>query len=208
MAQGIPSAFPSQTHYSNKYKSHSNSLHAPHRLLEIMAIYTEEARQRTKEMNEMRFMYEESPQYEQGYVMSEIIERFRKVVEHTKRPIEFHSDNFFNTLKRTELIQVLYFEIYHLVRMMHEIPVKYDAEEEFTKKEKKKPTKQELYDTKKSIEEMQKRREREKRKRRKLNAKLREAFDRGMALSKYGKKRDPYNKWWPVDYGWEIDHWW
>lgn len=47
-----------------------------------------------------------------------------------KRMHEFKNKYMYDHLDSIEMMQKLYFEIYHLVAMMHEIPKKYAGEEE------------------------------------------------------------------------------
>ncbi|KAG6463140.1 hypothetical protein O3G_MSEX013692 [Manduca sexta] len=179
----------------------------PNRLLEIMMTYYIDADKRTIEMNRMRFMFEESPYYEQGYVMGEIIERYKKMVEHVKRPMESKADSVFATLKRTELIQKLYFEIFHLVNMAHEIPKKYSYMEEF----------REML-TQVDLDELLRHEQwiKDNERQRKLNMKfekkrmqqMRELFLKAKIKSYSPVQQKKYNKWWPIDYGWEIDYYW
>ncbi|XP_069364619.1 uncharacterized protein [Maniola hyperantus] len=134
-----------------------------------------------------------------GYVMSEILERYRQMVGLAQREEKFKMDSLFETIKHTELIQKLFFEIFHLVNMFHEISKKYShapSEEDQIKK---------ILERQKEIDSIRKI---EKKKRMKQLKKDREMFKKqGKVMDK--KDRKPGNRWWPIDYGWEVDYqWW
>ncbi|CAG9790603.1 unnamed protein product [Diatraea saccharalis] len=148
----------------------------------------------------------------------------------------YHTDTVFDTLKRVELVQKLYFEIYHLVNMVHEINRKYKYVPEsklklIGKKEKvakgvvtKEPGQfgdQQNYvnpdmpvlsleglsylDQKEVMKQNEKRKKKEKKKRESFMSKL-------AVIKEQANNRKPikkiYNKFWPKDYGWEIDYYW
>nr|XP_049695894.1 uncharacterized protein LOC126054364 [Helicoverpa armigera] len=194
-----------------KFDTWSNAGKAPTRLVELMRSYYEEANQRIAGMNNMRFMYEESPFYEQGYVMHEIIDRYRRLVEHAKTPVKYKSYSVIDTFKRVEFVQKLYFELYHLVRIMHEVPLKWLYTEEFMDKGAKKDAADggdELENAELNMKRMEEMRAKARKKRKKMYAYEREMYLKGLSKSYTWKKKRAYNKIWPVDYGWEIDHSW
>uniref|UniRef100_A0A2A4JME4 Uncharacterized protein n=1 Tax=Heliothis virescens TaxID=7102 RepID=A0A2A4JME4_HELVI len=200
-----------QDYNANKFNPMSTAAKAPTRLLELMRSYYEEANVRIAAMNEQRFMYEESPFYEQGYLMHEIIERFRKLVEHAKFPTKHNHTTVMDTLDRCEKAQKLYFEIYHLVRMMHETPLKWRYLPEFRDTGRKPNASDglaELYAAQLQIQRMHERRERERRKRKKKYALLRNLYLKGLSQDYSGKKKQRPNRHWPLDYGWEVDFNW
>lgn len=108
-----------------------------------------------------------------------------------------------------EWVQKLFFEVFHMVNMIHEVPRKYVDQKEFTvedKKQKKMGDAQYL----EALERMEKyRREREKRKR-----DMMKFMQKSKNLSELGnmgftrKPAKPMNKWWPINYGWEIEDQW
>lgn len=124
------------------------------------------------------------------------------------RAAYFRSNTFYDNIERCELIQKLYFEIYHLVNMLHEIPPKYKHQEEFLIK---KPMDASSYhDAQKSMYDANDRRKKEAKDLKKLLKKRREMIQKGLAVyveKPKGVKRVPYNLHWPLDYGWDIDWW-
>ncbi|KAJ8706499.1 hypothetical protein PYW07_012577 [Mythimna separata] len=211
-----------------RYHIEENYKHTARRLLELMRSYYEEANARLTQLNEMRFMYEESPYYEMGYITGEIIERYRKVLEMAQRPVRFKFYLVPDTLKTVEYVQKLYFELYHLVRMMHETPRKWANDTEFSNIEKVAGYEQlsvvkteeelkmaelgemglkELLSTMRNIADTQRRREKEKKRQRKKFEKLRQAYMLGL-VNDMKMKSKVYNNKWPRDYGWEIEYYW
>ncbi|XP_022833498.1 uncharacterized protein LOC111361353 isoform X1 [Spodoptera litura] len=227
-----------QTYYWQKYYEEKNANEAPTRILQLMRSYYEENHARVAALNPMRFMYEESPYYEQGYVVSELLERYRKLVETSQRVFTYNSDTFYHTLKRVEWAQRLYFEIYHLVRMMHETPKKWQIEPEFFITEQIRPKgmesaalskvqikgeentdgpSQEDLERLKSFQNvldvMAKKREKNKKMKRKIYKQIRETFLTNVTGKMnysdiYKHMQKKYNVQWPIDYGWEIDYEW
>ncbi|CAK1553235.1 unnamed protein product [Leptosia nina] len=181
-----------------------------------MRTYSEETRIRVAEINPIRSYYETSAQFEMGYVMSEILERYRKLVENLKGPHEKsqRSDQLNYVIKRCEYVQKLYFEIFHLCNMFHEIEKKWELQ---LKLEAKGPEDaleegedldmdERLRRIELSIEKAKRARERERKRRLKERKNLEKM---GNIAERFGKKDyRPVNKWWPLDYGWEIDYYW
>ncbi|XP_035457396.1 uncharacterized protein LOC118281059 [Spodoptera frugiperda] len=227
-----------QDYWLEKYHDAKNADEAPTRILQLMRSYYEENHARITALNPMRFMYEESPYYEQGYVISELLERYRKLVEMSQRVFTFNSDTFFDSIKRVEWAQRLYFEIYHLVRMMHEVPKKWRHHPEFSITEQIRPEgmdtasisgvpikgeekeggpsakeKAFLDGMKNTLDNMAKKREKNRKKKRKIYKQIREAFlanltDKMDYSQIYKHMEKKYNTQWPIDYGWEIDYEW
>ncbi|XP_063836162.1 uncharacterized protein LOC135085305 [Ostrinia nubilalis] len=197
--------WPLQYRYWNKYHIWDTTLKVPAALINVMKTYHQNARVRSTELNEMRFMYEESPHYEEGYVMSELVDRYKKMVYHVKHPMEHQSDNVFETLRHLELVEHLGQEIYHLSHMIHEIPRKYRQIPEFANLEKEIDMAK-VQEEMKNLKEQERLQKREKKKAAKVLKKLRElAMAQGQKVNYPPKIR---NKWWPIDYGWEIDYYW
>ncbi|KAJ8704976.1 hypothetical protein PYW08_012296 [Mythimna loreyi] len=224
----IYESLPYQDHNRWRYYTRENHKATVGRVLELMRSYYEEANSRLSQLNDMRFMYEESPYYEMGYIIGEIIERYRKVVEMAQRPVRFKFYAVPDTVRTVEHMQKLYFELYHLVRMMHETPRKWRNETEFrniemvagpellttikTEEEIQLESLgemglKELLSTQRNLAENQRRREKEKKRQRKKFEKLRQAYMLGL-VNDMKMKGKSYNKHWPLDYGWEIDYVW
>ena len=64
-----------QLHNPKKFNTTWNAEESHKRVAQLMRSYYEEATSRITYLNPIRFMYEESPYYEMGYIMGEIIER-------------------------------------------------------------------------------------------------------------------------------------
>ncbi|XP_059055023.1 uncharacterized protein LOC131849053 [Achroia grisella] len=206
-------SYQNQDFYHKRYDKDDNARQVPHRILQIMTSYHEEATQRIHNLNHMRFMYEESPHYEMGYIMGEIVERYRRMVETAKAPMEFRSHGVFATIKRTELVEKLYFETYHLIEMMNEIPRKYQSKTEFVQlvPDKTLDLKQ-IYKAQERLKMIEQQQELERKKRMKILKKIRDAMNKGGGDKGYyddpSKFKKVYNRLWPLDYGWEIDEMW
>ncbi|CAH4033192.1 unnamed protein product [Pieris brassicae] len=178
-----------------------------------MRTYSEEAKNRIGEMNTIRAYYEVNALFEMGYVVSELLERYRKMVAQIKGPYEEHENSpgvAFAT-KRCEYVQKLFFEIFHLCNIVHEIEKKWA---ESLNREKRRITgeddgmdgdeKRRIIEA--AIASSRAARLREMKKRRKW----RKQKDKFGLIANLIKKKDrrPQNKWWPLDYGWEIDYYW
>ncbi|CAH0698305.1 unnamed protein product [Spodoptera exigua] len=223
-----------QDFYYKKYQEDKNAQDAPDRIINLMRSYYEENHARIAALNPLRFMYEESPYYEQGYVISEILERYRKMVETVQRPFKYKSDSFFVILKRVELTQKLYFEIYHLARMMHETPRKWKSVPEFRETEQLPMSKNKkggsatllsddeaqgpsaedlakINEFKEAIGAAEKKRQLEKKRKRKLNKKIRELILQ--KAEKYPNMKFNYSEWFKhlerkYNEKWPIDYGW
>ncbi|KAJ2942314.1 hypothetical protein O0L34_g15862 [Tuta absoluta] len=100
------------------------------RMLQLQSQMITDLERRIHEINPIRFMYEESPHYEIGYVLAEIMERYRKMVDTVNR-VNNVPDAIFHTLRILQQQQNYYQEGYNLVCMLHEIPRKYGHIKEF-----------------------------------------------------------------------------
>ncbi|CAF4942538.1 unnamed protein product [Pieris macdunnoughi] len=179
-----------------------------------MRTYSEEAKSRIGEMNTIRAYYDVTALFEMGYVVSELLERYRKMVLQIKGPYEEreNSPGVAFATKRCEYVQKLFFEIFQLCNMVHEIEKKWS---ESLIRERKRITGEDGEGI--DGEERRKRIEaaiansraarlKEIKKRRKWR-KQKDKF--GLIANVQGNKdRRPKNKWWPLDYGWEIDYYW
>lgn len=113
------------------------------------------------------------------------------------RIVDYKTNTVYDNLERTEQIQKLYFEIYHLVNMIHEIPQEKLSSSSLTK----------FVLSQAEIDDLEDRRQRERKRELK---KRRELLLKGLLATvtpRPGAKRVPYNKHWPLDYGWEINWW-
>ena len=119
---------------------------------------------------------------------------------------DYPIDLLFDIIKSTELIQKLFLEIYHLVNMFHEIARKYSHMPEFHIKSEQ--STQDLENALKRILENQRNMERETKKKMKEWKKQWQLYMKGLTLMRPSPKPKPKNRWWPIDYGWEIDYYW
>ncbi|XP_053616932.1 uncharacterized protein LOC128679020 isoform X2 [Plodia interpunctella] len=113
------------------YKQEYNSDEIYNRLITVMQTIHREGRMRHENLDLIRFFYEKTPYYEMGYVMGEIIERYRKMVTHVRRRHNWKSTHVHYMIRKVQTIQHLYFEIFHLCGMMHEIDLKYSNIKQF-----------------------------------------------------------------------------
>ncbi|KAL4708893.1 hypothetical protein ACJJTC_001692 [Scirpophaga incertulas] len=194
-------SFCSSKRFTNKYRLDHAARLIPDRMLRLMEEYQEDAWRRMQELNELRFTYEETPQYELGYITGEIFERYRKMVETVKRPMQMKSYSLFDHIKRTELNQNLYFEVYHLVNMAHEILRKYQQSSKLHQDIQPDFENPIIYKKQVAENEREKNRIKMDKIAKKKNSKVMDRF-------KKEKKKKVYNNWWPNDYGWEIDYYW
>ncbi|CAH0730921.1 unnamed protein product, partial [Brenthis ino] len=170
--------------------------------------YNNRGTQKVNSVLKIRAKYEVSPHFEVGYIVSEILERYRKMVGLIQHLYEFPSDVVFDVIKTTELVQKLFLEIYHLVNTVNEIPRKYSHMEEFHVQNPS-VSRDELKNSQKNFERLQRERQRQRKKKQKEMKKQRELFLKGQGNRVPQKPKKPPNKWWPIDYGWEIDYqWW
>ncbi|XP_041983595.1 uncharacterized protein LOC121736461 isoform X1 [Aricia agestis] len=186
------------------FKEQHNSDVGMQRMVRLMMDYAHKAKVAIDEVNPLRAEHEVSPHFELGYVMSELLDKYRKMVETARHPLDFNSDTVIDTLRATELVQRLFFEIYHLVNIIHEIPKKYGRMPEFSGHGGYDPTK--IAETEKRIARLE--RERRRRKRKWLKEMLNMQALGQLAQIAHRKPVRPGNKWWPIDYGWEIDYYW
>ncbi|KAJ0184008.1 hypothetical protein K1T71_000431 [Dendrolimus kikuchii] len=190
------------------YKSTHQERIFSKQILALMKNYVDDAQKRTNLLRKERLMFEESPQYEIGYLMSEVIERYRRAVEHTKMNVQYKSTYPFDALRKLQHVEIAYYEGYHLVQMMHEIVRKYWYEDEFDQSRPSKPRgKRETQvglpapNIKEMLENIKKREKQRKKEMKKFYKK-----NRGQNNTVTRKKI--YNKYWPIDYGWELQYDW
>ncbi|KAF9405208.1 hypothetical protein HW555_013957, partial [Spodoptera exigua] len=204
-----------QDFYYKKYQEDKNAQDAPDRIINLMRSYYEENHARIAALNPLRFMY-------------------RKMVETVQRPFKYKSDSFFVILKRVELTQKLYFEIYHLARMMHETPRKWKSVPEFRETEQLPMSKNKkggsatllsddeaqgpsaedlakINEFKEAIGAAEKKRQLEKKRKRKLNKKIRELILQ--KAEKYPNMKFNYSEWFKhlerkYNEKWPIDYGW
>ncbi|XP_050360339.1 uncharacterized protein LOC126780115 [Nymphalis io] len=191
--------------YTERRSDRENAKQLPQRINQLIINYNERGVLKINEIIDIRAKYEVSPHFELGYVVSEILERYRKMVLLVIKPIDYISDVVLETLKHTELIQSLFLEIYHLVQMLHEIMRKYKTFKEFSDKMQYDRTVIDEYNKKLKMNQL----EREKERKRKIKEmkKRTKLFMKGI-INIAPPKTKPKNKWWPIDYGWEIDYYW
>ncbi|XP_060806804.1 uncharacterized protein LOC132903195 [Amyelois transitella] len=169
----------------------------------LMQTMHREGRIRHQALNQVRFYYEKSPHYEMGYLMGEIIERYRKMVNHARRRHTWRSTHVHWLVKRIQTIQHLYFEIVHLCGMMHEIQLKYRSVMEFADMTSKVPY-YKMQEMQHKIRQELKKKELERQKAQKkilknrIKAAKKEGYWEKFVLPP--KKKGP----WPHDYGWDI----
>ncbi|CAG4969713.1 unnamed protein product [Colias eurytheme] len=184
---------------------HSNKVFD--RLLINMRTYAEETNVRYARMTPMRANYEKSAHFEMGYLMSEILERYRKMVHSLKGPADpkARHNSLFITIKRLEFVQKLFLEIYHLVNMMHEINRKYKnlllQESAIMGGE------TDLTEVNRALEQIEYNRKLQAKKRKKQMQKMQRQKKYGYIEINFPSPKGN-NKWWPLDYGWEIDYYW
>ncbi|XP_046975981.1 uncharacterized protein LOC124542092 [Vanessa cardui] len=179
----------------------------PKRLAQLIVNYNERGAAKIDEILPIRAKYELSPHFETGYVVSEILERYRKMVIHVLKPMEYISDVLFETLVHTELVQKLFLEIYHLVNMVHEIAAKYKASYVKKSSDKHQYDRSVVVEHNFRVQENARLRERDRKKRLKQLNKERKLYLKGLSLFGPRTTKKP-SKWWPIDYGWEIDYYW
>ncbi|XP_049884368.1 uncharacterized protein LOC126379595 [Pectinophora gossypiella] len=196
-----------------EYDPWLSSRNARKRVLIMARAITEESRHRVNRMKPFRFMYEESPYYEAGYVFGEIMERYRKMVEIIKK-VRNIEDIFFHTLYHLDTAQSMYFEIFHLVGMMHEIPRKWADDPQFadlrfyhdtgTKPEDTGETPEEQWDRWKNLLDIYKERKRQRKQEMKMWRKHRQLEEIYKQYETSLSERKPKNDRWPMDYGFEM----
>ncbi|XP_073966587.1 uncharacterized protein [Choristoneura fumiferana] len=95
------------------------------RMVQLMRTIYVKLDERITSLHGEKFRFDTSKEFEEGYLMSVIIEKYRQAVEHTKFSSRMKAFKLYDIELRLEMVQILYIEIYRLVNMMHEIPRKY-----------------------------------------------------------------------------------
>ncbi|OWR41249.1 hypothetical protein KGM_215148 [Danaus plexippus plexippus] len=119
-----------------------------------------------------------------------------------KRPLKFKSDAVFDVIKRTEMVENLFLDILHLIYMINEIKRKYLHTQQTTGTGGEyNVTFEDMEEKRKLLLWLQKKRQKEMKKIRNL------IFKGEMEFTPRTTRKA--KKWWPLDYGWEIDYqWW
>ncbi|CAG9577653.1 unnamed protein product [Danaus chrysippus] len=172
-------------------------------MVDLMWNYIQRTKERIDAATYIRIRYEETPHFELGYVVGEVLERYKKMVWNIKRPMIFKSDAVFDIMKRLEMVQNIFLDILHLTYMINEISKKYAYLSQSTGPGAGNYTEdfEDMENKRKLLLWMQKKRQKEMKK-------IRNMIFKGEVQFTQSTRKKP-KKMWPLDYGWEIDYkWW